>query len=139
MPRIYENESSTFCKLSFLKWLFLWLQMLSVSLNKGDFCEPTLPIGWHLPTLHCTCYRIDAWAIRRPWLVFVNTLRTRYWGVFTLQGLKRFAVWVWPMVLGKLGNRWKWKGEAWFHYTKVLSVRVVGIAEMWFYLVQSEK
>ena len=30
-------------------------------------------------------------------------LWTRYWGVVTLQGLKRFASWVWPMVLRKLG------------------------------------
>ena len=36
-----------------------------------------------------------------------RNLRTRYWGAFTLQGLKRFASWAWPMVLRKLGNRWK--------------------------------
>jgi len=56
-------------------------------------------------------------------------------GVFALQGLKYFASCAWPMLLRKLGDRWKWKGESWFHYTKVLFVGVVGITEMWFYLV----
>jgi len=40
----------------------------------------------------------------------------------------------WSMVLRKLGNGWKLKGESWFHYRKVLFVVVVGIAETWFYL-----
>jgi len=61
-------------------------------------------------------------------------LRTRYWGVFTLQGIRRFASCAWPMVLRKLGNRWKWKSESWFHYRKVLFVGAVGIAETWLYL-----
>ena len=80
------------------------------------------------------CYRIDAWAIRRPWLTFVNALANSILGRFYTARTQRFTSWVWPMVLRKLGNRWKWKGEAWFHYTKVLFVGVVGIAEMWFYL-----
>ena len=88
-----------------------------------------------LPTLHCTCYRIDAWAIRRPWLTFVNALANSILGRFYTARTQRFASWVWPMVLRKLGIRWKWEGEAWFHYTKVLFVGVVGIAEMSFYLV----
>ena len=93
----------------------------------------------HLPTLHSTCYRIDTWAIRRPWLTFVNTLAISILGRFHTARTQRFASWVWPMVLRKLVNRWKWKGEAWFHYTKVLFAGAVGIAEMWFYLVESEK
>ena len=32
-------------------------------------------------------------------------LRTRCWGVFTLQGTRRFASCAWPVVLRKLGNR----------------------------------
>ena len=38
-----------FSKLFLLKWLFLWLQMLSVPLNTGvkPFTKPTLPVGWH--------------------------------------------------------------------------------------------
>ena len=36
----------------------------------------------HLPILHCTCYRIDAWAIRRPWLTFVNALANSILGRF---------------------------------------------------------
>ena len=39
----------------------------------------------------------------------------------------------WPTVLRKLGNRWKRKGESWFHYRKVPFIGVVGIAEMWFH------
>jgi len=39
------------------------------------------------------------------------------------------------LVWRKLGNRWNWKGESWFYYTKVLFAGVVAIAEMWFYLV----
>ena len=88
-----------------------------------------------LPTLHCTCYRIHAWAIRRPWLTFVNALANSLLGRFYIARTQRFASLVWPMVLWKLGNMWKWKGEAWFHCTKVLFVGVVGNAEMWFYLV----
>jgi len=86
---------------------------------------------------HCTlhCYRIEAWAIRRPWLTFVNALENSILGRFNTARTQRFFSCVWPMVLRKLGNRWKWKGETWFHYTKALFVGVVGIAEMWFYLV----
>ena len=44
---IHQNESNTFCKLFLLKWIFLWLQMLSVALNTGvKPTKPTLPIGW---------------------------------------------------------------------------------------------
>jgi len=67
----------------------------------------------HSPTLHCTCYRIDARAIRRPWLTFVNALANSILRRFYTARTQRFASWVWPMVLRKLGNRWKWKGEAW--------------------------
>jgi len=84
-------------------------------------------------TLHD--YRIDAWAIRRPWLTFVNALASSILGRFYTARTQRFASCAWPMVLRKLGNRWKWEGESWFHYTKVLFVGVVGIAEMWFYAV----
>jgi len=61
-------------------------------------------------------------------------LQTRYWGVFTLQGIRRFASCDWSTVLRKLGKRLKWKGESWFHYRNVLFVGAVGIAETWFYL-----
>jgi len=46
---IYQNESKNFSKLFLLKWLFLWLQMLSVPLNNGvkPYTKPTLPVGWH--------------------------------------------------------------------------------------------
>ena len=37
------------------------------------------------------------------------------------------------------GNRWKWKGESWLHYRNVLFISVVGIAEMWSYLVLVQK
>jgi len=57
-----------------------------------------------LPTLHCTCHRIDAWAIRRPWLFFVNALAKSILGRFYTARTQRFASWVWPMVLRKLGN-----------------------------------
>jgi len=63
-----------------------------------------------LPTLHCTCCRIDAWAIRRHWLTFVNPLANSILGSFYTARTQRFASWVWTMVLQKLGNRWKWKG-----------------------------
>ena len=69
-------------------------------------------------TLHC--YRIDAWAIRRPWLTFVNALANSILGRFYTATTQRIAACAWPMVLRKLGNRWKWEGESWFHYTNVL-------------------
>jgi len=72
-------------------------------------------------TLHC--YRIDAWAIRRPWLTFVNALANSILEHFYTARIQRFASCAWPMVLQKLGNKWKWKGESWFHYTKVLFCR----------------
>jgi len=70
---------------------------------------------------------------------FVNTLANSILGCFYTARTQRFASWVWPVVLRKLVNRWKWKGEAWFHYSKVLFAGVVGIAEMWFYSALSEK
>jgi len=84
-------------------------------------------------TLHC--YRIHTWAIRRPCLTFVNALVNSILGRFYTARTQRFVACAWPMVLRKQGIRWKWKGESWFHYTKVLFVCVVGISEMWFYLV----
>jgi len=65
----------------------------------------------------------------------MNALANSILGRFYTARTQRFVSLAWRMVLQKLGNRWKWKGEAWFHYTKVLFVGVVGIAEMWFYLV----
>jgi len=56
-------------------------------------------------------------------------------GVLTLQGTQRFASCAWPVVLWKLGNRLKWKGESWFHYRELLFAGVLRIAETWFYLV----
>jgi len=41
-----SNESNILCKLFLLKWLFPWLQMLSVPLKKGDLYKNTLPIDW---------------------------------------------------------------------------------------------
>jgi len=102
--------------------------------SPGSIKNTDAGLNRQLPTLHCT-YRIDAWAIHRLWLTFVNTLANSILGSFYTARTQRFASWVWPMVLRKLGNRWKWKGEAWFRYTKVLFVGVVGIAEMWFCLV----
>jgi len=61
-------------------------------------------------TLHC--YRIDAWAIRRPWLTFVNALANSILGRFYTARTERFASCAWPMVLRKLGNTGeneKWK------------------------------
>ena len=95
-------------------------------------------LAWIWPTItHFTlhCYRIDAWAIRCPWLTFVNALANSILGRFYTARTQRFASCSWPMVLRKLRNRWKWKGESWFHNRKVLFVGVVGIAEMWFCLV----
>jgi len=40
-------------------------------------------------TLHC--YRIDAWAIRRPWLTFVNALANSMLGRFYTARTQRFA------------------------------------------------
>jgi len=81
-----------------------------------------------------------AYAIRRRWLTIVNACRwltivnaqTRCWSVFGLEGTQRLASCAWAMVMLKLGNRWKWKGECWFHYRNVLFVGAVGIAEAWF-------
>jgi len=53
-------------------------------------------------TLHC--YRIDAWAIRRPWLTFVNAHANSILGRFYTAQTQRFASCAWPMVLRKRGN-----------------------------------
>ena len=102
--------------------------------------SPRVPgIIHHVPSLNCT---VIGWTRERFVALGLPSwthLRTRYWGVFTLQGLKRFASCAWPTVLRKLGIRLKGKGESWFHYTNVLFVGVVRIAEMWFYSVLYEK
>ena len=64
--------------------------------GNSDSTRVTFSTEWHdsghnqLPTLHCTCYRIVAWAIRRPWLTFVNPLANSILRRFysTMQGLK---------------------------------------------------
>jgi len=43
------------------------------------------------------------------------------------------ALGLWYCESWAYGNRWKWKGESWFHYRKVLFIGEVGIAETWFY------
>jgi len=105
---------------------------------------PLLHQSIQLPTLHSTVIEQTVVGLTRERFVAHGLpswthLRIRYWSVVALQGLKRIAACAWPMVLRKLGNRWKCKGESWFHCTKVLCVGVVGIAEMWFYSVLSEK
>ena len=92
-------------------------------------------------TLHCYRIRIR---LTHEWFVTLAYLCECTCeldiGVFLhCKKLKKFASYTWPMVLWKLGNRWKWKGESWFHDGKVLFVGVVGIAITWFHLVQSEK
>jgi len=87
----------------------------------------------HLPTLHCTVIGLTRERFVALGLPSWTQLRTRYWGVFTLQGIRRFASCDWPTVLRKLENRWKWKRERWFHYRKELFVGVVSSAETWFY------
>jgi len=42
----------------------------------------------------------------------VNALANLILGCFYTARTQRFASWVWPMVLRKLGSRWKWKGES---------------------------
>jgi len=86
-------------------------------------------------TLHCTVIGLTRERFVALGLPSWTHLRTRYWGVFTLQGIRRFASCDSPIVLGEAGIGWKWKGENWFHYRKVLFIGVVGIAETWFYLV----
>jgi len=54
-------------------------------------------------TLHC--YRNDTWAIRRPWLTFMNALVNSILGRFYTARTQRFGMCAWPMVLRKLGNR----------------------------------
>ena len=48
-----SNESNTFSKLILLKWIFLWLQMLSKSLNNRDICETH--VDYRLALIHSTC------------------------------------------------------------------------------------
>jgi len=50
------------------------------------------------------CYRIDTWAIRLPWLTFVNALANSMLGHFYTVRIQRFASCAWPLVLRKLGN-----------------------------------
>ena len=44
---------ATFSKLFVFKWIFLWLQMLSMPLKKGDFWETHA--AWPLALIHYTC------------------------------------------------------------------------------------
>jgi len=57
-----------------------------------------------LPTLRCTVIGLTRERFVALGLPSWTHLLTRYWGVFTLQGLERFASCAWPMVLRKLGN-----------------------------------
>jgi len=50
------------------------------------------------------CYRIDAWAICRPWLTFVNALANSILGRFYTARTHRFASCGWPMIFRKLEN-----------------------------------
>ena len=83
----------------------------------------------HLPSLHWTVIGLTPERVALGLLSWTH-LRTRYWSVFTLQATRRFASCSWPMVLRKLGNRWKWKGESWFHCRKVFFLGLVGIADV---------
>jgi len=76
-----------------------------------------------LPTLHCTCYRIDTWAIRRPWLTFVNALANsilgRFYTAMTQTARKwQKRVWVWCLkVILSLCNHAKPYSLAWWSLT----------------------
>jgi len=72
-----------------------------------------------LPTLHCTVTGLTRERLVTLGLPSWTHFWTRYWGVFTLQGTRRFPSCDWPMVWRKLGNRWKWRGGSWFHHRKV--------------------
>jgi len=76
----------------------------------------------HLHTLHCTVTGLTRERFVTLGLPSWTHLWTLYRGVFTLQGIRRFASCVLPMVLRKLGNMLKWKGESWFHYRKALFI-----------------
>jgi len=96
------------------------------SLNKASIRLKGFPhriFLFHLPTLHYTLIGLTRERFVALGLLSWTHFRTRYWGVFTLQGTRRFASCVWFIVLRNLGNRWKGKGENWFHYTKVLFCR----------------
>ena len=64
-------------------------------------------LNWISTVTHFTLhgYRIDAWAIRRPWLTFVNALANSTLGRFYTARTQRFASCAWRMVLRKLGIR----------------------------------
>jgi len=47
------DDNNTFCKLFFLKSLFLRLHMLRVPLKKGEFYETS--IAYSLALIHSTC------------------------------------------------------------------------------------
>ena len=87
---------------------------------------PGLQYNWsqveakQLPTLHCTVIGLMRERLVALGIPSWTHLRTRYWGVFTLQETQRIAACAWPMVLRNRGNRWKWKGGSCFHCTKVL-------------------
>jgi len=87
-----------------------------------------------LPTLHCTVVGLTRERFVALGLLSWTHLRTRYWGVFTLQGLKDLlrALGLCYCESWEIGEN---EDESRFHYTKVLFVGVVGIADMWFYLV----
>ena len=53
LPKIHQNESNTFSKLYLLKWIFLWLPMISIPLNKGDFYETR--VANQLALIRFTC------------------------------------------------------------------------------------
>jgi len=55
-------------------------------------------------TLHC--YRMDAWAIRRPWLTFVKALANSILGRFYTARTQRFASCAWPRGGSRGGGDW---------------------------------
>ena len=52
LPQINQNESNTFSKLLLLKWIFLWLLMLSIYRWTKEIAKFTLP---RLALIHSTC------------------------------------------------------------------------------------
>ena len=57
LPQIHQNESNTFSKLFLLKGIFLWLQILSTPLNKGDFYETHSFLSAGSDSLYCSSNR----------------------------------------------------------------------------------
>jgi len=94
----WDDSIITACRTAYI-WVLFFAHILFM-VNCTFNATPTERL--QLPILHCTVIGLMRERFVALGLPLWTHLRTRYWGVFTLQGIRRFASCDWPTVLRKL-------------------------------------